>query len=138
MCIRDSNTINSTAQTYIDEFFSDDDGMEVELQPFKENSKTGEISHRINTIVNYKNMEDRTISSLSGGEKQRIALAFTLALAELQQVPFLLLDECTSNLDEEMTSIIIHYIKKNFECNLVILIAHQVVTGSFDKVIEIE
>ena len=86
--------------------------------------------------LDYKGREcDPT--SLSGGELQRLILAFTLAFTERFNLPVLLLDECTSNLDQELTSEVVSVIKKYQHSRPVLLVAHQVVSGMFDKVITI-
>ena len=77
------------------------------------------------------------LKMLSGGEIQRIVLAFNLALSDMFNLPILLLDESTSNLDQELTNTVINGIKSNYNNKLVILIAHQVISGIFDNVIEI-
>ena len=46
-----------------------------------------------------------------------------------------LLDECTSNLDQETTQVIVDGIKDNFD-KPVVMIAHQVVSGMFDEIIK--
>ena len=102
---------------------------------FKEDLK-GNSKAQINMKVEYKGMEC-DFTSLSGGERQRISLAFTLALSEIFNSPLLLLDECTSNLDQESTSNIISSIKENYKGSLAILACHQVVTGIFDNTISL-
>ena len=102
--------------------------------PFKTTKKS--TKPQINLSVNYKGV-DCDLNSLSGGELQRVIVAFNLALSEIFNLPFILLDECTSNLDQESTNIIVSGIKNNFEKKNVIIIAHQVVSGIFDKVIKI-
>ena len=86
--------------------------------------------------IEYKGME-ADINMLSGGEISRIILAFALALGEMFNTPIMLLDECTSSLDQELTSIVMDGIRENFNGKLVIIVAHQVVKGQFDKVIKI-
>ena len=86
--------------------------------------------------MHYKGVES-DLDSLSGGERQRVLLAFTMALAEIYKSPFLLLDECTSNLDQEFTETVINGIKDVYNGELVILIAHQVVTGKFDSILSL-
>ena len=51
--------------------------------------------------------------------------------------PIMLLDECTSSLDQELTNQVMEGIRDNFNGKLVLIIAHQVIKGSYDKVIEI-
>ena len=81
---------------------------------------------------------DCDLKSLSRGEISRVVLAFTLALSEMFNTPILLLDECTSNLNQELIITVFDSIKDNFKDKLVILVAHQVVKGVFDKVIELD
>ena len=73
------------------------------------------------------------MQTLSDGELQRVKVAFSLALGEMYHIPFILLDECTCNLDQEMTEIVVKGIKQY--PGKIILIAHQVISGKFDNVI---
>jgi ABC-type transport system involved in cytochrome bd biosynthesis fused ATPase/permease subunit len=77
------------------------------------------------------------LTMLSGGEISRIILAFAMALGEMFNTPMILLDECTSSLDQELTGTVMEGIKENFNGKIVILICHQVIEGQFDKVIKI-
>ena len=124
--------INSHAQIYLDHFFPDNP-ISVKLAAFKE-SKTGE-KPSINLDIDYRGI-DHDLDMLSGGEKSRVILAFTLALADIHNSPLILLDECTASLDQGLTSVI-DGLKDNFSNKLVILIAHQVVQGVFDKVVKL-
>ena len=74
---------------------------------------------------------------LSGGELSRVILAYALALGEMFNTPLMLLDECTSSLDQDLTGIVMDGIRDNFKDKLVIIIAHQTVLGMFDNVIKI-
>ena len=49
--------------------------------------------------------------------------------------PLLLLDECTSSLDQELSGVVFDSIRENFNGKITLVIAHQVVTGTFDKTI---
>ena len=75
---------------------------------------------------------------LSGGELSRIVLAYSLALSEMFNTPLLLLDECTASLDQDLTNVVFDGIRDNFNGKLVLIIAHQVVSGTFDKIITLE
>ena len=127
------DTINTTVDKFLSIFFPNDP-IDIQVLPFKTTKKS--TKPQINLSVNYKGV-DCDLNSLSGGELQRVIVAFNLALSEIFNLPFILLDECTSNLDQESTNIIVNGIKTNFENKNVIIIAHQVVSGIFDKVIKI-
>lgn len=128
------SSINTHTQPYFDSFFPDNP-ITVKLVPFKETKKGKQP--KINIQIEYKGME-ADISILSGGELSRLNLAFSLALGEMFNTPIMLLDECTSNLDQELTDIVMDGIRDNYNNKLVIIIAHQVVKGQFDRVIEIK
>lgn len=123
------NSINTHAQEYLNIFFPNEP-ITVRLIPFKETKKS--VKPQINIEIDYKGMEV-DINTLSGGELSRVVLAYTLALSEIFNSKIILLDECTSSLDQELTTTVIEGIKSNFPDKLIIIIAHQVVSGIFDK-----
>lgn len=129
--------INTHAQTYLDAFFPENP-ISVKLVPFKESKKGKNIVQKpqINLMIEYKSME-ATLDMLSQGENSRVVLAFFLALSEIFDSPFILMDECTSNLDQELNNIVMDSIKENFEGKLAVVIAHQVVNGIFDNTINL-
>jgi DNA repair exonuclease SbcCD ATPase subunit len=124
------NSINIHAQEYLDIFFPVDP-IVVRLLPFK-TTKKNTNKPQINLEIDYKGME-ADISMLSGGELARVILAYTLALSEIFNSPLIMLDECTASLDQEATSIVMDGIRKNFGNKLTIIIAHQVISGDFDR-----
>lgn len=128
-------SINTHVQLYLDSFFPENP-ISVRLSSFKENNKS-ETKPCINLEIDYKGIE-HDLTMLSGGELSRVILSFTLAFADLYGSPLILLDECTASLDQDLTSSVISGLKDNFGEKLVVLIAHQVVQGSFDKVIHLK
>jgi DNA repair exonuclease SbcCD ATPase subunit len=126
--------INTHVQLYLDHFFPDDP-ISARISSFKENGKN-ESKPCINLEIDYKGMEHE-LTMLSGGELSRLILSFTLAFADIYNSPLILLDECTASLDQDLTTSVIDGLKENFGDKLVILIAHQVVQGSFDRVIKL-
>ena len=122
-------SINTHARIYLEDFF-EDDPIVVNLRAFKkvQNATKAQIS----MDIEYKGMEC-DFQMLSGGEMSRIVLAYTLALAEMFNSPLLLLDECTASLDQETTNHVFDSIKEHFSGKLTIIVAHQVVTGIFDR-----
>jgi DNA repair exonuclease SbcCD ATPase subunit len=129
--------INTHAQTYLDAFFPENP-ISVKLVPFKESKKGKNLVQKpqINLMIEYKSME-ATLDMLSQGENSRVVLAFFLALSEIFESPFILMDECTSNLDQELNNIVMDSIKENFEGKLAVVIAHQVINGIFDNTINL-
>ena len=109
------------------------------MPKFNEDSKEEckkNIKPCINIEIEYKGMEC-DLNMLSGGELARIILAYTLALSEIFNTPLLMLDECTASLDQDLTSDVFETIKDNFKGKLVLIVAHQIITGTFDNVIKV-
>ncbi len=125
------DTINIHARSFLDIFFPTNP-ISVQLKPFKTTKKSKKPS--ISVHIEYKGMECDLLM-LSGGELSRVVLAYTLALAEIFNTPLLLLDECTASLDQEMTGVVFDGIRENFNGKLTLIIAHQVISGTFDKVL---
>jgi len=128
------NSINIHAQEYLDIFFPNDP-IVVRLLPFK-TTKKNTNKPQVNLEIDYKGME-ADINMLSGGELARVVLAYTLALAEIFNSPMIMLDESTASLDQDMTSIVMEGIRKNFGNKLTVVIAHQVISGDFDRQISL-
>lgn len=124
-------SINTHARVYLDLFFPENP-ISIQLQPFKETKKSTKPS--INITIEYKGME-ADMNMLSGGELSRVILAYTLALAEMFNTPLLLLDECTASLDQDLTNTVFETIKDNFSGKMTLIIAHQIIEGTFDKVV---
>ena len=122
-------TINSFVQQYTDVFF--------ESEPLHAFIEVRERAGRSQVVVSVTTHGSHStdLDCLSTGERDRVALAFTLALQDLLQQPFLLLDECVSSLDQTNADLVFHTIQERHRDQLVILIAHQIVTGMFDQVL---
>jgi DNA repair exonuclease SbcCD ATPase subunit len=134
-CISDFiDSLNDHASIYIEHFFPDED-IKVELKTTQE-SKTGKEKISLNFNIIYRQING-DLSYLSGGERDRVNLAFTLAFSEIINNRVLLLDECISSLDAETTSIVLENLKEKYKGKLVILVSHQANLGFFDKVIDI-
>jgi energy-coupling factor transporter ATP-binding protein EcfA2 len=114
--------INCRAQIYLDKFLPD---VNVSLV----------FNGRLDIDVIYK-QHASDLGSLSGGEFARVVLAFTIAMAEMNNVYLLLLDESLSSLDADTTSEVINVVKANYS-GQVISIAHQTTKGVFDQVVEL-
>lgn len=96
------------------------------------NLSRNEIENRLNDtieLLGLESMRKRAISSLSGGEKQKVAIGAILAM----QPEILILDEPTSELDPKSAEEILHVVQNlNKKLGItVILIEHRI-----DRVIE--
>lgn len=127
------NNINSHLELFLEKFFPENP-ITVKLDSFKD-TKTGD-KPCINLYIEYKGVEHE-LNMLSGGEMSRVILAFTLVFSEIYNTPLILLDESTASLDQNSTSNVIDAIKEAFSDKLVLIIAHQVVEGEFDKIIKL-
>ena len=129
------DALNRHAAIYIEDFFPDDD-ITVEMRTVQEGKGNGKEKITLHFDVQYRNMSG-DLSFLSGGEKDRVNLAFTLAFSELVENRVLLLDECISSLDAETSNIVLEQLKEKYKGKLVIVVSHQANLGFFDQVIEV-
>jgi exonuclease SbcC len=127
------DTINIHAQIYLDYFFKTDQ-IFVNIQTHKEIKKGSKPM--INLSIEYKG-HSVELHNLSGGERDRINLAFTLALSEIFQSPILMLDECISSLDYDNCSNVLQTIRECYKGKSVICVHHQANEGLFDNVIKV-
>ena len=128
------DSLNRHASLYIEDFFPDED-IRVELVTNKE-LKSGKDKLGLFFDVSYKTIKG-DIDFLSGGQRDRVNLAFTLAFSELVQNKMLLLDECISSLDSETSDTVVDTLKEKYKGKLVMCVAHQVNTGVFDQVVNV-
>ena len=125
--------INSHVQFFTDKFFPEEP-ISVKLSAYKQSKKVKKP--KVNLEIDYKGMQC-DVNMLSGGEKSRVILAFTLALGEMFNIPLLMLDESTASLDQDLTTLVFDGIRESFENKIVIVIAHQIITGVFDRIINL-
>jgi len=129
-------SLNMHVNLHLETFFKDDP-MNIEIESFKEaKNNKGPSKPQINLKIDYKAMECEP-ASLSGGERDRLDLAFTLALSEIFGSRILLLDECISSLDYETSSYVLEGIKDNYKGKNIIVVSHQANEGFFDEVLNI-
>lgn len=128
-------TINTNVQHYLDAFF-DQDPFQATLVTDKVSKTTKNQSTQIHVQLFYKE-NDIDINTLSGGEYDRLVLAFVMALSDLNGSPFIILDECVGSLDQATATMVCDYLKNQCDQKLVLLIAHQIVTGIFDRIINL-
>jgi ABC-type lipoprotein export system ATPase subunit len=129
------STINSHLAILLNDFFSENFGDPIQIyltiDTVQANSKP-----QLNTIINYKgNKVD--YKSLSTGEYSRVKLSFDLIFKEILGENIIMLDECTANLDQDLSTKIFNKIKGTFPSKTILVVAHQVVVGTFDHVLNL-
>lgn len=77
----------------------------------------------------------RGIATYSGGEADRLSLAFTCAASGFSDCPLLFLDECISSLDTELRDKVIRTLRTVVKEKFVIVVCHDTVDGLFDSVV---
>jgi DNA repair exonuclease SbcCD ATPase subunit len=130
------DNVNFRINEYLDKFFPND-AILVNIVSFKDTLKK-DIKPGINIEVSYKG-EDVELTSLSGGEYDRVALAIMLAFNSMSKSNLILLDESIASLDSELTNDILEKLKTEMNeqssTKMIIVVAHQLSTGVFDQII---
>jgi len=127
------DTVNLHLNMLLQDFFSESfgDPIQIYLDLVNDNKRP-----RVDTVINYKgNRID--YKSLSTGEYARVKLAFDLAFKEIFDEHIVMLDECTANLDQDLSTKIFAKIQSTFPSKTILVVAHQVVTGAFDHIIQV-
>lgn len=131
------DNINYYINDYLEKFFPNDSIL-VDIVSFKEtNFKKGnsyDLKPGINIKVYYKG-EEVELSSLSGGEYDRVSLAIMLSFNHICKSNIILLDESIASLDAELTNEILEKLKDTLNNKRIIVVAHQLSTGIFDQII---
>lgn len=131
------NSINQYATNHISGLFPNG-GTSVKLLSGMK-LKTGDERSKLSLEVIHKGVAvGRTIRPLSGGEKDRIKVAFQLALAEIYNAPLLMFDEPFAGIDVENTiDICLGLLKRFSQGKLVIMAQHAAPSEPFDLIVEV-
>jgi DNA repair ATPase RecN len=130
------DALNLGAKEYLDLMFQDPP-ISVELKPFKEN-KDSSVRAKLSLSVSYRGMElDNITDDVSGGENDRIILAYQLAMNSMYNSPILLLDEPFTGLNQELIDVCLDSLKVLSQNKLILVVAHGINKGMFDDVIEV-
>jgi DNA repair exonuclease SbcCD ATPase subunit len=133
------DSINNTTNSILEELF--DNAIVVELKLYREMKTKQKVKPQVNISIYYNGNTYDSISSLSGGESDRISLAMTLALAIIHTSPVVFLDECLGSLDADLREECLETIKKFLieQGNKTIVnIEHGGVCGMYDNTIDVK
>jgi ABC-type glutathione transport system ATPase component len=128
-------SINMASKEFLDLLFPDNP-ISVALLPYKQTKDAG-VRAKFSTVIKYKGCEYSDIDEISGGEYDRIVLAYQLALNQIYQSPILLLDEAFTAVEEELFLLAMDALKLIAENKLIVVVSHGAIQGLFDEVIDV-
>ena len=129
--------INHYAEQHIATLFPHG-GTSVRINSGSTTAKGEERSKLSLSVIHKGQTVGKTINPLSGGEKDRVKVAFQLALAEIYRAQFMILDEPFAGIDIENTLEICLALLKEFSAGRLIVIAqHGAPEGVFDLVLNL-
>ena len=112
------------------------DNCYIKIKAFKENDKTKTIKAQLDFNIYIDGNKYDNWHVLSGGEKDRISIAMTLAFNYLKANKILFLDECMASLDVNNRAKCIKAIKTYAKDKIVINICHETIEGFYDEIID--
>lgn len=95
-------------------------------------------SQRFDIKIFYRDSEYDNSKQLSGGERDRVSLAITLAMSETFGSPILFLDETLSSLDSELKSEAVALLKEMCTTKTCVVISHEETEGLYDNILRLK
>jgi exonuclease SbcC len=129
------NSINVLTNQILSCIFND--GITSELKLYRENKTNDKIRQMINFEIYYRGNIYDSINYLSGGEKDRLSLAFTIAFFCVTGGQILILDECLSSLDDTMRELCIKTIKRFLPQKTILNVCHSVNEAHYECILQI-
>jgi exonuclease SbcC len=131
------NSINQYADLFINKLFPDG-GTSVRILSGTKTQKGDDRSKLALSVIHKGQNVGKTISPLSGGEKDRLKMAFQLALSEIYRAHFMVVDEPFAGIDvENNMENCLSLLKEMSEKKLIIVAQHGAPEGIFDEIINI-
>ena len=122
-----SQMVGSVFQNPRSQFFNVDTTSELAFGPENHGLPEKAVRERVRLVAEQLRLEsllDRSIFSLSGGEKQRISIARAI----LKDAPIVILDEATSALDNESEHLVSQSLERLASGRTTLTIAHRLTT----------
>jgi len=133
-----SQMVGSVFQNPRSQFFNVDTTSELAFGPENHGLPEKAVRERVRLVAEQLRLEsllDRSIFSLSGGEKQRISIA----RAMLKNAPIVILDEATASVDPENEHLIQQALSALTKGKTILTIAHRLATiQSADQILVVE
>jgi exonuclease SbcC len=124
--------LNSEVNSYLKLLFNDEISLYIKTHKIL---KSGKPKTEIHIQLFYKNQLYDDVQQLSGGEKVRLSIAFTLAFNFILGNHLILLDESLNSIEEDIKDKIIHLLNQTRSTTLII--SHESISGHFDHVISL-
>jgi len=129
------NNINNFLSKTVSNIF--EDPININLMINKKILPSGRFKQEVYLNVLYKGGENDNISDLSGGEGDRVSLAMTLALSQMSNSPFMLLDESLASLDAELQEKCLESLKTDMK-KTILSIEHESIEGYYDTILRLK
>jgi DNA repair ATPase RecN len=129
-------TINLMLENILQHMFNEP--ISVKLKSHKLITTTKQNKPEINMTILYKNKEYNNICKLSSGGRARVSLSMTLALAKLNNCPFIIFDETLAYVGDEYKNAFVKTVKKELPYKTVICVQHDGTEGYFNQQITLE
>ena len=123
------SSVNAIATEYLERFFTEP--ISVSITMIKRTRNNTKMSLEI--CAQYRGHRYTDMADFSQGETIKINLAFILALNQLVNSPFLLLDEIMVNVDPTVRDEVYAILKEISEDRPIFVIDHHAVQGMFDE-----
>lgn len=131
------DSINESMNEILQDIF--DKPIKVILKLYKKNKTNDKVKANVNLNIQYDGNDYDNMNKLSGGEKDRVSFALTLALSRINGSPILLLDETLRSLNESYRTLCIDVMKKFLISHKTVLcINHEDIEGNYDNVITLK
>jgi len=114
-----------------------DQEIKVTLDTVKQLKTKDAKKFQLNCNINYKGFNYDDISSLSGGEGDRVSLAMVSALNRISGSHFLILDETIGSMDSELKLDVLDALRALGNTRLILIVNHEGVLGAFDCVVDV-